>query len=34
MGDGMVALCMNSWDGVDDYQCQDFMHAVLRWLLQ
>ncbi len=34
MGDGMVALYMNSWQGVTEYQCQDFMHSVLGWLLQ
>jgi hypothetical protein len=34
MGDGMVSLYMTSWEGVQDYQCQEFMQAVLRWLLK
>lgn len=34
MGDGMVSLYMTSWEGVDDYQCQEFMHDVFRWLLK
>jgi len=34
MGDGMVALYMNSWDGVNDYQCAAFMHDVFAWLLE
>jgi hypothetical protein len=33
MGDGMVSLYMTSWEGVSDYQCQEFMQAVFRWLL-
>ena len=33
MGDGMVSLYMTSWEGVDDYQCQEFMQDVFRWLL-
>ena len=27
MGDGMVSLYMTSWEGVQDYQCQEFMQA-------
>jgi hypothetical protein len=34
MGDGMVSLYMTSWEGVQDYQCQDFMQDVFRWLLK
>ena len=34
MGDGMVSLYMTSWEGVQDYQCQEFMQAVFRWLLK
>jgi hypothetical protein len=34
MGDGMVSLYMTSWEGVQDYQCQEFMQAAFRWLLQ
>ncbi|MPZ18261.1 MAG: hypothetical protein GEV06_10160 [Luteitalea sp.] len=34
MGDGMVSLYMTSWEGVDDYQCQEFMQDVFRWLLK
>lgn len=34
MGDGMVSLYMTSWEGVTDYQCQEFMQAALRWLLK
>jgi hypothetical protein len=33
MGDGMVSLYMTSWEGVNDYQCQEFMQDVFRWLL-
>ena len=33
MGDGMVSLYMTSWEGVQDYQCQEFMQEVFRWLL-
>lgn len=32
MGDDMVSL-LTSWAGVQDYQCQEFMH-VFRWLLK
>jgi hypothetical protein len=34
MGDGMVSLYMTSWEGVQDYQCQEFMQAVFQWLLK
>ena len=34
MGDGMVSLYMTSWEGVQDYQCQEFMQAVFRWLVK
>jgi hypothetical protein len=34
MGDGMVSLYMSSWEGVQDYQCQEFMQAAFRWLLR
>ena len=34
MGDGMTSLYMTSWEGVNDYQCQEFMQAVFRWLLK
>jgi hypothetical protein len=34
MGDGMVSLYMSSWEGVQDYQCQEFMQDVFRWLLK
>jgi hypothetical protein len=34
MGDGMVSLYMTSWEGVQDYQCQEFMKDVFRWLLK
>jgi hypothetical protein len=34
MGDGMTPLYMTSWNGVDDYQCSEFMGAVLGWLLE
>lgn len=33
MGDGMVSLYMTSWEVVQDYQCQEFMQDVFRWLL-
>jgi hypothetical protein len=34
MGDGMVSLYMTNWEGVQDYQCQEFMQDVFRWLLR
>lgn len=34
MGDGMVSLYMTSWEDVQDYQCQEFMQDVFRWLLK
>jgi hypothetical protein len=34
MGDGMVSLYMTSWQGVNDYQCSEFMHEVFAWLLK
>ena len=34
MGDGMVSLYMTSWEGVQDYQCQEFMQQAFRWLLK
>lgn len=34
MGDGMVSLYMTSWQGVNDYQCVEFMHDVFNWLLK
>ena len=34
MGDGMVSLYMTSWEGVQDYQCQEFMQDAFRWLLK
>ena len=33
MGDGMTSLYMTSWKAVNDYQCAEFMHDVLKWLL-
>lgn len=34
MGEGMSALYMNSWQGVNDYQCAPFMEEVVGWLLK
>ena len=34
MGDGMTSLYMTSWEGVNDYQCQEFMQSAFRWLLK
>jgi hypothetical protein len=34
MGEGMVSLYMNSWQGVNDYQCATFMDEVVGWLLK
>jgi hypothetical protein len=34
MGDGMTSLYMTNWEGVKDYQCQEFMQAAFRWLLK
>jgi hypothetical protein len=34
MGDGMVSLYMTSWEGVIDYQCQEFMQDAFQWLLK
>lgn len=33
MGDAMAALYMNSWQGVDDYETEKFMGAVIQWLM-
>lgn len=33
MGEGMVSLYMTEWQGVTDYQCQEFMTEVFNWLL-
>lgn len=33
MGDGMASLYMTSWQGVNDYQSQEFMRDVFSWLL-
>jgi hypothetical protein len=34
MGDGMASLYMTSWEGVNDYQCSEFMQDALAWLLK
>lgn len=34
MGDGMVSLYMTSWEGVNNYQCSEFMQEVFAWLLK
>jgi len=34
MGDGMVSLYMTKWKGINDYQCQEFMHDIFKWLLE
>jgi hypothetical protein len=34
MGDGMVSLYMTSWEGVNNYQCSEFMQDVFAWLLK
>ena len=34
MGDGMPSLYMNSWEDINDYQCQEFMKDVFKWLLE
>jgi hypothetical protein len=34
MGDGMVSLYMTSWEGVNNYQCAEFMHDTFAWLLK
>jgi hypothetical protein len=34
MGDGMTSLYMTSWNGVNDFQCAEFMHDVFKWLLE
>jgi hypothetical protein len=34
MGEGMSSLYMNSWQGVNDYQCAKFMDDVVGWLLK
>ena len=33
MGDGMTSLYMTSWQGVNDFQCAEFMHDAFKWLL-
>jgi hypothetical protein len=34
MGEGMVSLYMTSWQGVDNYQCAEFMGDTIGWLLK
>ena len=34
MGDGMTSLYMTSWNGVNNFQCAEFMHDVFKWLLE
>lgn len=34
MGEGMVSLYMTSWQGVDNYQCAEFMEDTIGWLLK
>jgi hypothetical protein len=34
MGDGMVSLYMTKWEGVDNYQCAEFMQDAFAWLLK
>ncbi|HEY9007121.1 MAG TPA: hypothetical protein VIM75_13365 [Ohtaekwangia sp.] len=34
MGEGMVSLYMTSWEGVNNYQCSEFMGDAFRWLLK
>lgn len=34
MGEGMVSLYMTAWQGVNNYQCSEFMHDSLAWLLK
>ncbi len=34
MGDGMTSLYMTSWNGVNDFQCAEFMHDAFKWLLE
>jgi len=34
MGDGMVSLYMTAWEGVNDYQCSEFMQEAFAWLLK
>ena len=33
MGDGMTSLYMTSWEGINDFQCSEFMHDTFQWLL-
>ncbi len=33
MGDGMISLSLNSWQGINDQQRNEFMNNVLKWLL-
>jgi hypothetical protein len=33
MGEGMVSLYMTEWQGVKDFQCQEFMQDAFMWLL-
>jgi hypothetical protein len=34
MGDGMSSLYMTEWEGVENYQCSEFMQGVLGWLMK
>lgn len=34
LGDAMASLYMTEWRGITDYQCQEFMQGIFRWLLE
>lgn len=34
LGDGMASLYMTSWNGVNDYECSEFMEQLFSWLLE
>ncbi|MEM1336734.1 MAG: hypothetical protein AAGF96_03240 [Bacteroidota bacterium] len=34
LGDAMASLYMTEWRGISDYQCQEFMDAIFKWLLR
>lgn len=34
LGDGMASLYMTSWNGIDGYECSEFMEEIFNWLLE
>lgn len=34
LGDAMCSLYMTEWRGVTDYQCEEFMNGIIKWLFE